>query len=68
MTETTLAVQAQRCPDTFIPTAGAGLAELTLQGNRLYVLDQSAAGSAVRTLIRTFTIDPENCTGRIATG
>ena len=54
-----------RCPDTFVPTANAGLAELTLQGNRLHVLDQRVEASAVRTLVRTFRIDPENCTGRI---
>ena len=51
------------CPDTLVPTSDAGLAELTLQGNRLHVLDQRLAGSGVRTVIRTFRIDAENCTG-----
>lgn len=53
------------CPDTFVPTSDAGLAELELEGNRLLVLDQRLAGGGVRTVIRTYRIDPENCTGRI---
>ena len=58
----------QPCPDTFVPTSDAGLAELTLEGNRLHVLDQRLAGGGVRTVVRTFRIDPENCTGRIVKG
>ena len=58
----------QPCPDTFVPTADAGLAELTLQGGRLHVLDQRLAGGGVRTVVRTFSIDPENCTGEIVEG
>ena len=53
------------CPDTFVATSDAGLAELELQGNRLLVLEQRLAGGGVRTVIRTFRIDPENCTGEI---
>ena len=56
------------CPDTLVPTADAGLPELTLQGSRLHVLDQRLAGVGVRTVVRTFRIDPENCTGRIVEG
>ena len=58
----------QPCPDTFVPTSDAGLAELTLQGNRLHVLDQRLADGGVRTVVRTFRIDPENCTGEIVAG
>ena len=56
------------CPDTLIPTSDAGLAELTLEGNRLHMLDQQLGGSGVRTVVRTFRIDPENCTGRVVEG
>lgn len=56
------------CSDTLVPTSDAGLPELTLQGNRLHVLDQRSAGGEVRTVIRTFTIDPENCTGEVTGG
>lgn len=55
------------CPDTFVPTSDAGLPELALEGNRLHVLDQRLAGSGIRTVIRTFRIDPVNCTGEIET-
>lgn len=53
------------CPDTLVPTSDAGLAELTLDGDRLRVLDQRLAGSGVRTVVRTFRIDPDDCTGRV---
>lgn len=56
------------CPDTLVPTSDAGLAELSLQGNRLLVLDQRLAGTGIRTVIRTFKIDAENCTGGIVGG
>ena len=59
---------AKICSDTLVPTSDAGLPELTLQGSRLYVLDQRTAGGGVRTVIRSFTIDPENCTGGIVEG
>ncbi len=55
----------QLCPDTLIPTSDAGLPELTLDADRLYVLDQRLAGSGIRTVIRTFRIDPVNCTGEV---
>ena len=58
----------QACPDTHVPTSDAGLAELSLQENRLLVLDQRLAGSGIRTVIRTFKIDAENCTGGIVGG
>lgn len=53
------------CSDTLVPTSDAGLPELTLQGNLLHVLDQRTADGGVLTVIRTFTIDPGNCTGEI---
>lgn len=53
------------CPDTLVPTSDAGLPELTLEGNRLHVLDQRLGGSGIRTVIRSFRIDPVNCTGQV---
>ncbi len=55
----------EACPDTLVPTSDAGLAELTLEGNRLHVLDQRLGGSRAKTVVRTFRIDPVNCTGEI---
>ncbi|MDE2784920.1 MAG: hypothetical protein OXK77_18365 [Gemmatimonadota bacterium] len=55
----------QPCPDTLVPTSDAGLPELTLEGDRLHVLDQRLGDRGVRTVIRTFRIDPVNCTGGI---
>ena len=59
---------AKTCSDTLVPTSDAGLPELTLQGNRLHVLDQRTADGGVLTVIRTFLIDPGNCTGEIVEG
>lgn len=58
----------QSCPDTLVPTSDAGLAELTLEGDLLHVLDQRLRGNGVRTVIRTLRIDPTNCVGGIVEG
>ena len=59
---------SRQCPDTVVPTSGLGLPRARLSGSQLFLLDYgvgTAAGSAVTTIIRRFTIDPVNCTGRV---
>ena len=60
-----------QCPDTHIPTSGVGRPISAFRGSDLFVLDQriSAGGTgALQTLVRRFRVDPERCTGEIASG
>ena len=58
------------CPaDTLIPTSDVGAPIPFLQGNTLWILDRRLGGTDapadIATVVRQFTIDPEQCTGTV---
>ena len=57
----------RQCPDTLIPTSDVGRPITALRDNELFVLDQriEAGPDNLRTVLRRFTIDFENCTGEV---
>jgi len=57
----------RQCPDTLIPTSDVGRPITALRDNELLVLDQriEAGTDNLRTVLRRFTIDFENCTGEV---
>lgn len=57
----------RQCPDTLIPTSDVGRPITALRDKELLVLDQriEAGTDNLRTVLRRFTIDFENCTGEV---
>lgn len=57
----------RQCPDTLIPTSDVGRPIPALRDNALLVLDQriETGTDNLRTVVRRFTIDFENCTGEV---
>ena len=57
----------RQCPDTLIPTSDVGRPITALRDNELLVLDQriEAGPDQLRTVLRRFMIDFENCTGEV---
>ncbi len=59
-----------QCSDTLVPTSDAAFPVVALRGSEVFVLDQrigSTGTGNVQTVVRTFAIDPERCTGEIET-
>lgn len=58
-----------QCPDTLVPTSDVGPPGTAFQGSSLFVLDQRIDDGPQRlqTVVRRFTVDPHDCTGRVHT-
>ncbi len=56
------------CADTLIPTSDVGAPIPFLRGRSLWVLDRrlrAGAATSIATVVRRFTLDPEQCTGTV---
>ena len=61
-----IALDGRQCLDTYLPTSDVGRAVVAFRDRELFVLDQriiEGSANRLRTTVRRFLVDPENCTG-----